>query len=92
MMEVYVQELSSLAYMKHLDSDCLERIKAFALIFLNICEQVKSFRAAQVPVSVWYILFSRWKKPVEFGWKRREKIYMLKVIESTSLTSQTVQL
>ena len=59
MMEVYVQELSSLAYMKHLDGDCLERIKAFALIFLNIFEQVKSFRAAQVPVSVWYILFSR---------------------------------
>ena len=59
MMEVYVQELSSLAYMKHLNADSLEKVKTFAEIFLIVTERVKSFRAAQIPVNVWYVLFSR---------------------------------
>ena len=62
-MEVYVQEVSSLIYLQFLDSKVKSMVFDLAAHFTAVLERALSLQAAKIPYHIWYVLFSRWKMP-----------------------------
>ena len=62
-MEVYVQEVSSLIYLQFLDSKVKSMVLDLASHFTAVLERALSLQAAKIPYHIWYVLFSRWKMP-----------------------------
>lgn len=57
-MEVYVQEVSSLIYIQHLNDDVRKMVLELASHFTAVLERAFSLRAANIPYSIWFLLFS----------------------------------
>ena len=58
-MEVYVQEVSSLIYLQFLDSKVKSMVLDLASHFTAVLERAQSLYAAKIPYHIWYVLFSR---------------------------------
>ena len=57
-MEVYIQEVSSLLYLQRISPISRETIFTTAGIFNNVLERAGSFISSAIPTNVWFILFS----------------------------------
>ena len=74
-MEVYVQEVSSLIYLQFLDSKVKSMAFDLASHFTAVLERALSLQAAKIPYHIWYVLFSRWKMPWANGKVTGENFY-----------------
>jgi hypothetical protein len=59
MMDIYVQEVMALQYMKLLTSSGRQLILDVAKCFSNVFDNAMQFQKAQIPTSHWYNLFSQ---------------------------------
>ena len=75
MMEIYVQELNAVLYLKKISELARSKILAVGGIFPEVLEKVKTFSQAKIPVVAWRFLLFRWKSPVKGAgvWSGKEK-------------------
>ena len=59
MMEIYVQEVSSLLYLKQVDPKVRQRVLQLASAFPDLHRKASAFTAASIPTTVWYILLTQ---------------------------------
>ena len=59
MMEIYVQEVSALLYLKRVPDDVRSHVLQIAGAFPNFLEDAVKFKQAKIPESVWFLLFSK---------------------------------
>ncbi len=59
MMEIYVQEVSSLLYLKQVDQRVRQRVLQLAGAFPDFLQKATAFTAASIPTNVWYILLTQ---------------------------------
>ena len=59
MMEIYVQEVSSLLYLKQVDPRSRQRVLQLAGAFPDFLQKATAFTAASIPTHVWYILLTQ---------------------------------
>ena len=59
MMEIYVQEVSALIYLKKVPEKTKDRVVCLAAAFLPLLDKAWEFTKAKIPGDVWYILFPR---------------------------------
>ena len=57
-MEVYIQEVSSLLYLQKITATSRDTIFATASVFNSVLERAGSFISSAIPTNVWFILFS----------------------------------
>ena len=57
MMEIYVQEVSALLYLKKVPVKTKDRVITLASAFLPLLDKAWEFTMAKIPGDVWYILF-----------------------------------
>ena len=57
-MEVYIQEVSSLLYLQKITASSRDTIFATASVFNSVLERAGSFISSAIPTNVWFILFS----------------------------------
>ena len=57
-MEVYIQEVSSLLYLQKVPNEGREKVIAAAQCFLKVLEKAVSYKAANLPTTIWFVLFS----------------------------------
>ena len=57
MMEIYVQEVSAMLYLKKVPIKTKDRVVTLASAFLPLLEKAWEFTHAKIPGDVWYILF-----------------------------------
>ena len=62
-MEVYIQEVSSLLYLQKLPRPTRDKIIEVAQFFNEVVEKVTVFLEAGIPLNAWCILFQRWQMP-----------------------------
>ena len=62
-MEVYIQEVSSLLYLQKVPNEGREKVLQTAQCFRQILEKSTSYKAANLPTTIWFVLFSSWKMP-----------------------------
>ena len=55
-MEIYLQEVSSILYLKELNRDTLSKVIFFANLFPRLLEKCKKFHNASIPWNVYFIL------------------------------------
>ena len=58
-MEIYVQEVSSLLYLKQVDPKVRQRVLQLASAFPDLLRKASAFTAASIPTTVWYILLTQ---------------------------------
>ena len=59
MMEIYVQEVSAILYLKRVPDDVRQHVLQVAGAFPNFLTEAWKFKHAKIPENVWYILFSK---------------------------------
>ena len=59
MMEIYVQEVSALMYLKKVDQSARDRIITMASAFPEVLRKTSEYNAAKIPSNVWHILLSK---------------------------------
>ena len=80
MMEIYVQEASSLLYLKKVSEISKDRVLVLAAAFLPLLEKAWKYTEAKIPGDVWYILFPKcWDKSVRISGKKREHSLWLRL-------------
>lgn len=56
-MDVYIQEVASIQYLRLIETSALQRVMTFAKLFPVILERSKQFHKAAIPCSSWPLLF-----------------------------------
>ena len=87
MMEIYVQELSSLLYMQKISVLASHKVLEVSQAFLPVLRRSKELSDASIPISAWRFLFSSWKRPLVAREKRTGKHSLL--VMPTSLWSSS---
>ena len=59
MMEIYVQELAAVIYLQAMSQRSRSKVFSSARIFLDVLEKARTLLAAKIPISTWYILFTK---------------------------------
>ena len=59
MMEIYVQEVSSLLYLKHVDPKARQKVLQLAGAFPELRQKATAYTSAKIPSAVWYILLTQ---------------------------------
>ena len=59
MMEIYVQEVSALMYLKKVEQSTKDRILTMASAFPEVLRKTSEYYAAKIPSNVWHILLSK---------------------------------
>ena len=59
MMEIYVQEVSSILYLKKVPDDVRHHVLQVAGAFPQFLSEAWKFKQAKIPENVWYLLFSK---------------------------------
>ena len=57
-MEVYIQEVSSLLYLQKIPRQSRDQILEVAAVFGQVVQRANSFQSSAIPTNVWFILFS----------------------------------
>ena len=61
MMEIYVQDVSAILYLKRVPDDVRHHVLQIAGAFPQFLQEAWKFKRAKIPENVWYLLFSkRW--------------------------------
>ena len=94
-MEVYIQEVSSLLYLQKVSNESKEKVLKAAQCFTRVFEMAASYKAVQLPTTIWFVLLkdalSKWEwngncEKICLGW-----IWLLTTfwsgITATTLTS-----
>ena len=59
MMEIYVQELAAVIFLQAMSQRSRSKVFASARIFLDVFEKARTLQSAKIPVSTWYVLFTK---------------------------------
>ena len=59
MMEIYVQEVSSILYLKKVPDDVRHHVLQIAGAFSQFLSEAWKLKQAKIPEHVWYLLFSK---------------------------------
>ena len=59
MMEIYVQEVSSLLFLKHVDPKARQKVLQLAGAFPELRQKATAYTSAKIPSAVWYILLTQ---------------------------------
>ena len=59
MMEIYVQEVSAILYLKRVPEDIRHRVLQIAGAFPQFLAEAWKLKQAKIPENVWYLLFSK---------------------------------
>jgi len=59
MMDIYVQEVMALQYMKMISDDSRKHVLEVASYFASLLAQAKLFRSSGIPEKVWWLLLSK---------------------------------
>ena len=59
MIEIYVQEVSAILFLKKVPDATRERILALAGSFPALLQKALEFEAASIPTTAWYVLLSQ---------------------------------
>ena len=69
MMEIYVQEVSALMYLKKVEPSTKDRILTMASAFPEVLRKTSEYHHAKIPSNVWHILLSKWQDKVCQWWR-----------------------
>ena len=68
MMDIYVQEVQSLIYLKKISETARRRVFTLSSVFLQTLGQAEHLEHFSIPCNLWRFLFSKWKRQFVNGY------------------------